>query len=112
MLVRRSEVTHSVGVSLDGQGRVDRQDLEEEGQLTLEGVLDLGSQAGGGPGDPLTQRGLAHSVVLNLSVTFGVSPHPQLQTGRQRSSGTVESDSHPDKPEPPAVPAPPATISC
>lgn len=75
-------------MSLDGQSRVHRQDLEEEGQLALEGVLDLGAQAGGEAGDPLSQRGLAHSVVFNLSITFGVSPHPQLeetQTGRQRS---------------------------
>lgn len=66
-------------MSLDGQSRVHRQDLEEEGQLAVEGVLDFGAQAGREAGDPLSQRGLAHSVVFNLSITFGVSPHPQLE---------------------------------
>lgn len=72
-------VTHSVGVSLDGQSRVHGQDFKQERQPALEPVLDLGAQAGGEAGDPLSQRGLSHSVVFNLSVTFGVSPHPQLE---------------------------------
>lgn len=71
--------THSVRVGLYGQGCVDRQDLEEEGQLALEGVFDLGAQAGREVGDPLAQRGLCNPVVFNLGITFGVSTHPQLQ---------------------------------
>lgn len=66
-------------MGLYGQGCVDREDFEEEGQLSLEGVLDLGAQAGREVGDPLAQRGLRDPVVFNLGVTFWVSPHPQLE---------------------------------
>lgn len=38
---RGHHATHSVGVSLDGQRRVHREDLKQERQLALEFVLDL-----------------------------------------------------------------------
>lgn len=71
--------THLVGVGLYGQSRIDRQDFEEERQLTLEGVFHLGAQAGGVVGYPLAQGGLGDPVVLDLSITFGVGTHPQLE---------------------------------
>lgn len=68
--------THSVGVSLDGESGVYRQDFEEEGQPSLERVFDIGAQAGGEVSDPLPQRCLSDPVVFNLGVTFWVSSHP------------------------------------
>lgn len=76
-------------MGLYGQGRVDRQDFEEEGQLTLEGVFDLGAEAGREVGDPLAQRGLCDPVVFNLGITFRVGAHPQLEE-------TAETTSHSD----------------
>lgn len=66
-------------MSLDGQCRVDRQHLEEEGQLAMEGVLDLCAQARRAAGDPLTQRGLGNAVVFDLGVALRVCAHPQLE---------------------------------
>lgn len=66
-------------MSLDGQRSVDRQHLEEEGQLAMEGVLDLGAQARGAAGDPLAQRGLGDAVVFDLGVALRVCAHPQLE---------------------------------
>lgn len=74
-----SPVTHSVRVRLDGQSRVHGQHFKQERQAALKCVFDLGTQAGGEAGDPLSQRGLSHAVVFDLSVTFGVSAHPQLE---------------------------------
>lgn len=71
--------THSVGVGLYGQSCIDREDFKEEGQLALEGVFDLGAQAGREVGDPLAQRGLRDPVVFNLGITFWVGTHPQLE---------------------------------
>lgn len=71
--------THSVGVGLYGQSCIDREHFKEEGQLSLEGVFDLGAQAGGEVGDPLAQRGLCNPVVFDLRITFWVSTHPQLE---------------------------------
>ncbi|TNN79886.1 hypothetical protein EYF80_009923 [Liparis tanakae] len=57
------------------------EDFEEEGQLTLEGVFDLGAQAGGEVGDPLAQRGLSvlhHSDRVSADHQLGhlaVQPH-------------------------------------
>lgn len=82
--------THSVGVGLYGQGGVDRQDLEEEGQLTLEGVFDLGAQAAGEVGDPLAQRGLCDAVVFYLGVAFWVGAHPQLEGQAHTDVGLIE----------------------
>lgn len=64
---------------LDGQSRVDRQDLEEEGQLTVERVFDFGAEAGGVVGNPLAQCCLGDAVVFDLGVAFWVSAHPQLE---------------------------------
>lgn len=71
--------THPVGVGLYGQSGIDREDFEEEGQLTLESVFDLGAQAGREVGDPLAQCGLRDPVVFNLGITFWVGTHPQLE---------------------------------
>lgn len=71
--------THSVGVGLYRQSCIDREHFKEEGQLSLEGVFDLGAQAGREVGDPLAQRGLCNPVVFNLCITFWVSAHPQLE---------------------------------
>lgn len=84
--------THSVGVGLYGQGCIDREDFEEEGQLTLEGVFDLGAQASREVGDPLAQCGLCDPVVFNLGIPFWVGTHPQLEetagiTSTLRSDG-------------------------
>lgn len=61
------------------QSCIDGEDFEEEGQLTLEGVFNLGAQAGREVGDPLAQRGLCNSVVFNLGITLWVGTHPQLK---------------------------------
>ena len=66
-------------MGLYGQSRIDRQDFEEEGQLTLECVFHLGAQAGGEVGDPLAQRGLRDPVVFDLGIAFWVGTHPQLE---------------------------------
>lgn len=71
--------THSVGVGLYGQSCINREDLEEEGQLTLECIFDLGTQAGREISDPLAQGGLCDPVVFNLGITFWVGTHPQLE---------------------------------
>lgn len=67
-----------VGVRLDGEGSVDREHLEEEGQASLEGVLHLRSQAGGVVGDPLAQRLLGDAVIPDDGVAPGVGAHPEL----------------------------------
>ena len=71
--------THSVGVGLYGQSCVDREHFEEEGQLALEGVLNLGAQTGREVGDPLAQCGLRNPVVFNLGIAFWVGAHPELK---------------------------------
>lgn len=71
--------TYPVGVSLYGQGGVDGEDFEEERQLALKGVLDLGAQARWEVGDPLTQGGLRDPIVFDLGVALGVGAHPQLE---------------------------------
>ena len=78
--------THPVGVGLYGQRCVDREDFQEEGQLTLKGVFDLGAQTGGEVGDPLAQCGLCDPVVFNLSITFRVGTHPQLEETAETTS--------------------------
>lgn len=70
---------HLVGVGLYRQSCVDREDFEEKRQLTLEGVLHLGAQAGWVVGDPLAQGGLCDPVVFDLGVAFRVGTHPQLE---------------------------------
>lgn len=72
--------SHLVGVGLNRQGRVDRQHLEQEGKLALEGVFDFGSQAAWEVSNPLAQGGLAYPVVLDLSIGFRVGAHPQLDS--------------------------------
>lgn len=79
--------THPVGVGLYGQSCFDREDFEEEGQLTLEGVFHLGAQAGREVGDPLAQRGLRDPVVFNLGIAFWVGAHPQLEQTTLLSGG-------------------------
>lgn len=64
---------------LDGQSHVDRQDLEEEGQLTVERVFDFGAEASRVVGNPLAQCCLGDAVVFDLGVAFRVSAHPQLE---------------------------------
>lgn len=71
--------THPARVSLDGQRCVDRQHLEEEGQLAMEGVLNLCTQARRAAGDPLAQRGLGNAVVFDLGVALRMCAHPQLE---------------------------------
>lgn len=66
-------------MSLDGQCCVDRQHLEEEGQLAMEGVLDLCTQARRAAGDPLAQCGLGDAVVFDLGIALWVCAHPQLE---------------------------------
>lgn len=72
--------THPVGMGLYGQSCIDREDFEEERQLTLEGVFHLGAQAGWEVGDPLAQGGLCDPVIFDLGIAFWMGTHPQLKT--------------------------------
>lgn len=73
-----------VGVRLDGEGCVDRQHLEEEGQAALEGVLHLRPQADRVVGDPLAQGLLGDAVIPDDGIAPGMRAHPELwETDRQ-----------------------------
>lgn len=80
---------HLVGVGLYGQSRIDRKDFEKERQLTLKGVLHLGTQAGWVVGDPLAQGGLWDPVVFNLGIAFRVGTHPQLEKKTSMTSRSL-----------------------
>lgn len=67
------------GVSLDGQGCVDRQHFEQEGKLALEYIFDLGAQAPRVVCDPLAQGPLGNAIIQNHCVAFGMSSHPELE---------------------------------
>lgn len=71
--------SHPVGMRLDGQSRVDGQHFKKERELPVECVLDLWPQAPWEICNPLSQCPLGYPVVLDESVTFGVSTHPKLE---------------------------------
>lgn len=80
--------SHSVGMRLDGQSRVDGQHFEKERELPVERVLDLWPQAPREICNPLSQCPLGYPVVFDQSVAFGVSTHPKL--GRQQKTKMIK----------------------